>query len=240
MILAVRRVQAPPQRAPRRPRGAARPPRARPPPASSPDASPAVAMLRDAVTRPPAGPGANAGARSSIRPPWAPMPGSRKGRGASAHASARRARERWRRPRRRRPPGRRPGRPARPPGRPGAPTAARRRPAGPRRRPRRDSSAHEQERPGAGRPRRLEQGLEGVPAQQRVGGEGVGAQAGDLPERVGVAPTSACAYAAAVTGTSPRLPSAMTSRPAARACSTIRPGPPSPARRAARSTRAAA
>ncbi len=34
-------------------------------------------MLRDAVTRPPARPGANAGARSSTRPPWAPTPGSR-------------------------------------------------------------------------------------------------------------------------------------------------------------------
>ena len=38
----------------------------------------ARAIEREAVTRPPAGPGANAGARSSTRPPWAPTPGSRK------------------------------------------------------------------------------------------------------------------------------------------------------------------
>ena len=41
---------------------------------------------------------------------------------------------------------------------------------------------------------------------------------GTAPNGVGVAPVSAWPYAAAVTGTSPRLPSARTSSPAARAC----------------------
>ena len=50
----------------------------------------APAMLREAVTRPPARPGANAGARSSTRPPCAPTPGSRNvACGISSRARAR-------------------------------------------------------------------------------------------------------------------------------------------------------
>ena len=58
-----------------------------------------------------------------------------------------------------------------------------------------------------------------------------------VPHGVSVAPSSACAYAAAVCGTSPRLPSATTSRPAARACaatspSALQPGEPSRSKQA--------
>ena len=66
-------------RAPRPPRAAARPRRARPPPAAPPAVSCAFAIERDALTRPAARPGANAGARSAIEPPCAPIPGSRNG-----------------------------------------------------------------------------------------------------------------------------------------------------------------
>ena len=57
------------------------------------------------------------------------------------------------------------------------------------------------------------------------------------PKGEGVEPTSACAYAAAVTGTSPRLPSASTSSPAARAWSrtaarAAQPGAPSRSKQA--------
>ena len=60
------RAAAPPRAAAAAARGRRRASRAR------------ATMPREAVTRPPAGPGANAAARSSTRPPWAPTPGSRK------------------------------------------------------------------------------------------------------------------------------------------------------------------
>ena len=66
-------------RAPRPPRGAARPRRARPPPAPPPAVSCAFAIERDALTSPAARPGSNAGASSAIEPPCAPIPGSRNG-----------------------------------------------------------------------------------------------------------------------------------------------------------------
>ena len=87
---------------------------------------------------------------------------------------------------------------------PGAPSsatiAARRscsgspgRAAGPGRRPRRGSRCARAEAAGARGARGLDQRLERVAAEQRVGREGVRAEAGHLAERPGVAPTSACA-----------------------------------------------
>ena len=60
-------------------RAAARPRRARRRRARPPPASWALAIERDALTSPPARPGANAGARSATEPPCAPIPGSRNG-----------------------------------------------------------------------------------------------------------------------------------------------------------------
>ncbi len=66
--------QAP--KVPSQPRADAPPPRAPHRAGSPPVARCAPAMLREAVIRPPARPGANAAARSSTRPPCAPTPGS--------------------------------------------------------------------------------------------------------------------------------------------------------------------
>ena len=97
--------------------------------------------------------------------------------------------------------------------------------------------ADEHEAAGALRGGCLEQRLERVAAEQRVRREGVGAEAGHVAEGVGVRPTRAWAYAAAVTGTSPRLPSASTSRPWSRAIATTcssasQPGAPSRSKQA--------
>ena len=170
-------------RAPAAPRP--RPPRPR---AGSPPRSAwAFTIERDAVTSPAAGWGAKAAARSSTRPPWAPTPGSRKtARGISS---------------RRRPSSS--GRVA--PGDGARPATARSRPtsscaelvdqrgqplvqrrlarvlqlggAGVR-------GADEHEAAGAGRGRGLDQRLERVAPEQRVGGEGVGAEA-RRPARTG-------------------------------------------------------
>ena len=99
---------------------------------------------------------------------------------------------------------------------------------------------HQHERRRRRRTRRLHDRLERVPPKQRVRGDGVDAEPGTSPQGVAVAPSSACAYAAAVCGTSPRLPSAITSSPA-RARRSRRPAaPPNPGARAARSRRAEA
>ncbi len=78
-------IDPPPERAslerPRGPRRRRATPRPRPPrrPAGSPPRSAcALTIEREAVTRPAAGCGSKAAARSSTRPPWAPTPGSRK------------------------------------------------------------------------------------------------------------------------------------------------------------------
>ena len=52
---------------------------------------------------------------------------------------------------------------------------------------------HQSEDASAGRRRRLDQRLERVRAEQRVGGEGIGAQPGTGPQGVGVSPTRAWA-----------------------------------------------
>ena len=156
---------------------------------SPPALSCAPAIERDALTRPPARPGANAGARSSTRPPCAPMPGSRNGAcgmssrmramcsGTVAPTTAPTS---------------------------DSPLAALRRCAelgDDLRQALPDRAAlagelevldiggtgvrrpHEHEDACAGRARAVDERLQRVDAEQRVGREGVGAESGDLAER---------------------------------------------------------
>ena len=162
---------------------------------------------------------ANAGARSSTRPPCAPTPGqqqhgvrhrSRSAASSDGSVAATTA------PTSESPCAPTPSRPARARARrAGRAAAALRRARRPGSRPHRDSTCARARTRRARRARGGDERLQGVAAQQRVGGDRVGAQAGHgAPRRLGGARAAPGAYAAAVCGTSPRLPSATTSRPA--------------------------
>ena len=127
-------------------------------------------------------------------PPCAPTPGSRNGVAASARACARGARERSRRRPRRRRRAARPGSPS------SATMRASRSHSGRRASSRSCRSAApgfevrtSTKTPAPRRARGVEQRRERVAAEQRVGGEGVGAEALDVAERRRRPPTSAWA-----------------------------------------------
>src|SRR5204863_6249964 len=178
----------------------------------------AFTMEREEVTRPAAGCGSKAGPRSSTRPPWAPTPGSRKivlgissrsrpsssGRVAPVTAPTFES--------------------------PVSPTCSL--PTSSTRRASCSWSwtssapglevATSTNRPA---PAAAAPSTSGSRASLPSSGLAVAASAsrpGTAPNGPGVSPNSACAYAEAVTGTSPRLPSAITSSLRSRACSLTR------------------